>query len=665
VDGLLTYLVDRSQVSAHGDRLFRLLGDRYFEASRYRDAVRSFAAGVDDYPDSALCLQLERSIIQALLILRDHGAANERRESWVQRYSPGSGWDRVHGSGRLARERDALVEEGLRLAALYHHSEAQAGRGTLEPALRLYAGYLERFGLASADGYEMGYGYAQVLTDAGRRVEAAAQYRKIATHADWSAHREDASYRLIEVLTTAHGRGLVSLEDLVAAHEAYAALNPDSVLVPEILFAEGELLFGAGRFGAAREVFERVAEDYAGHELAVKALEHVARCHFQEEAFAQTEEAARRALEARPGADATGRVHKLLAYSIFKQAEEKETAGDREGANHDFFRLAEELPEEEAASIALYRAAENLRALDREGEAAVIYDRLARNYPGSQHAQNALVLSAQIFASLGNWSKAARGYEDVYRLAPGEPGAADALFLAAGARERAAEPLDAIGLLGEFCKRFPSDPRVAKARFTEGGLLRSLGRGDEAAERYRAAWKSRAPENESVYRAMAALELGKLSLAAFREVGLTGDLGRALARKEALLEKALSALAQAASLPFAETLTEALYIAGEAFEHMKEALLTSERPAELTEEEREEYDFLLEEKAFPLEERAISYYRQGVTRARDAGVHTVWVERMFQRLETILPWAYQRAEEPSVAWEVPGLPPPRGGEAAP
>jgi tetratricopeptide (TPR) repeat protein len=346
-------------------------------------------------------------------------------------------------------------------------------------------------------------------------------------------------------------------------------------------------------------------------------------------------------------------VRKLLAFSIFKQAEARETQGDREGANRDFFRLAEDLPDEETAQVALYRAAEGLRALGREAEAARVYERLARSYRGSRYAQEALALSAQIFSVLGDWGEAGRNYEELYRSRPGEPAASDDLFRAALARERAKEPAEAERLYGEFSRQFPGHPRLAEARFRQGEVLRILGLDRDAAQRYQEAWETSGPEEASGYRAMAALALGKMRLAELSEVKLAGDLEAAVSRKEALLAEALAHLARAASLPFAETLTESLYRAGEAFEHMKEALLKSERPADLSEEEAEEYAFLLEEKAFPLEERAVGYYRNGISVARKAGVHTLWVDRMYERLEVLVPWAYQRREEPSLAWEPP------------
>ncbi|MBE0618928.1 MAG: tetratricopeptide repeat protein, partial [Proteobacteria bacterium] len=533
----------------------------------------------------------------------------------------------------------------------------QRGQGGLERALDLYRRYLDLFGDAAEAGYELSYAYAQALKEGGFLDQAAGQYRRVAAHPALGTHREEASYRRIQTLEVLFDADPSYLEELVAAHEEYVSRNPSAALVPSILFSEGELLLGAERFEQARGAFGRVLEAKPGHPLGPRALERIARCSFREADYALSEAAMRRALAEGLEEELVAGARQLLAFAIFKQGEAREEAGDRVGANVHFSRLAEAFPEEDAAQVALYRVAENLRALGQEAEAARAYDRLARRYQGSEYARSALVLSSQIFASLGDWEDAARGFEDLYRGAPDAPEAAEALFRAARAMERAGLREEAVALFAEFAAAYAGEPRRAEALFRQGELLRTLGRLEEAAERYRQTWESEGEGDAPSYRAQAALALGRLALDRFRAVTLRGDLAAALGEKESFLGEALAQLARAASLPYADTLTESLYRAGEAFEHLKAALLASERPPDLTEEEREEYEFLLEEKAFPLEERAVSYYRNGVAAARDAGVHTPWVDRMFERLEALVPWAYQRNEEPAVAWN-PAPPPP-------
>jgi tetratricopeptide (TPR) repeat protein len=73
------------------------------------------------------------------------------------------------------------------------------------------------------------------------------------------------------------------------------------------------------------------------------------------------------------------------------------------------------------------------------------------------------------------------------------------------------------------------------------------------------------------------------------------------------------------------------------------ALLESERPRNLSEEELEQYDLLLEEQAFPFEEKAIGIHERNVRRAAE-GVYDEWVRRSYADLAQLKPGRYARAE---------------------
>ena len=61
------------------------------------------------------------------------------------------------------------------------------------------------------------------------------------------------------------------------------------------------------------------------------------------------------------------------------------------------------------------------------------------------------------------------------------------------------------------------------------------------------------------------------------------------------------------------------------------ALLASERPRELGAEELEQYDLLLEEQAFPFEEKAIAIHERNARRAAE-GLYDVWVRKSYAAL---------------------------------
>ena len=66
-------------------------------------------------------------------------------------------------------------------------------------------------------------------------------------------------------------------------------------------------------------------------------------------------------------------------------------------------------------------------------------------------------------------------------------------------------------------------------------------------------------------------------------------------------------------------------------------------PAELTTDELEQYDILLEEQAFPFEEEAIELHETNAARTAD-GIYDEWVRKSLSALVELLPGRYAKAE---------------------
>jgi Flp pilus assembly protein TadD len=79
------------------------------------------------------------------------------------------------------------------------------------------------------------------------------------------------------------------------------------------------------------------------------------------------------------------------------------------------------------------------------------------------------------------------------------------------------------------------------------------------------------------------------------------------------------------------------------YRDLGKSLLESERPAGLTAEEREAYDVLLEEQAFPFEEKAIEIHQVNARRAAD-GAYDEWVKKSYAALAELKPARYARSE---------------------
>jgi TPR repeat protein len=120
-------------------------------------------------------------------------------------------------------------------------------------------------------------------------------------------------------------------------------------------------------------------------------------------------------------------------------------------------------------------------------------------------------------------------------------------------------------------------------------------------------------------------------------------LAESLKVKRALMEEVLEAYTKSADYGVAEVTTAATYRLGEVYESFSADLVNSERPKNLDAAALEQYELLLEEQIYPFEEKAIELYMVNADRAPD-GVYDEWVQKSFDRLASLVPARYSKAE---------------------
>ena len=150
-------------------------------------------------------------------------------------------------------------------------------------------------------------------------------------------------------------------------------------------------------------------------------------------------------------------------------------------------------------------------------------------------------------------------------------------------------------------------------------------------------------ERSKTLAARASLELAGPSRDAFLAVRLSIPLKDSLALKKSRMETALSAYGAAADYGVSEVTTAATYEIAELYFQLSRSLMDSERPDDLTDEEIEQYEILLEEQAFPFEEQAIDIFTANAERTVD-GIFDEWVRKSFVRLAELMPVRYAKTE---------------------
>ena len=86
---------------------------------------------------------------------------------------------------------------------------------------------------------------------------------------------------------------------------------------------------------------------------------------------------------------------------------------------------------------------------------------------------------------------------------------------------------------------------------------------------------------------------------------------------------------------------------GELYLTLANDLMDSERPGDLSALEATQYEILLEEQAFPFEEKAIEVYELNAARIPD-GIYDDWIKASMTKLAALLPIRYRKDETTEV-----------------
>ena len=143
--------------------------------------------------------------------------------------------------------------------------------------------------------------------------------------------------------------------------------------------------------------------------------------------------------------------------------------------------------------------------------------------------------------------------------------------------------------------------------------------------------------------ATASLELVEPLRRSYRKAKLTVPLKTSLGKKKKLMQQSIDAYSKAMAYQVQEVTTEATFQIAEIYHEFARSLMSSQRPRGLDEEQLEEYELLLEEQAFPFEEKAIEIHLANFKRI-PAGTYDEPTKKSLQVLGELMPFRYARAE---------------------
>jgi tetratricopeptide (TPR) repeat protein len=348
---------------------------------------------------------------------------------------------------------------------------------------------------------------------------------------------------------------------------------------------------------------------------------------------------------------ATEEIKERIASSIYKQGEQARDAGDLETAVVHFQRLGQVVPDSEFRATAEYDAAAALITMASWDRATGVLEQYRRDYPDSEFADEINEKLAVTYMESGRGLEAAGEFE---RIAVAETSddavRREALWKAAELYEENGAISAEKRVLGDIVARYPNPlSESIEARFRLLEIAEAGGNNDEINARLRelvdvdARAGAQRSDRTRYLAAVASIRLADPVRKRFEVMKLTQPLAESMKLKRALMEDVIDAYTGAAEYGVAEVTTESTYRLAQVYEVFGRDVMESERPTDLDADALEQYELLLEEQVFPIEEKAIELYRANTDRAPD-GIWDEWVERSFNRLAGLMPARYAKTE---------------------
>lgn len=626
------------------------LARHYLEQRRYSDAAQTLQGFANRHPRHAAAQAMMTEAIEIYSRGDFPSQVIATKQAFVEQFS--------------GQQADPTLQQTIKTyqkeVAQYRFDEAQRTQRA-EDVQAAIGSYREVLAVAdeTPDSTRMRFQLAEQLYRNGKYVDAAKEYEPVAYGRFPGQHGPAAAYGL--TLAWQHAAEQASDAALQEAHQNFissglrlAERYPSHPEKTTVLARCAELLLTRKDLDQAAGVARRVTQHSPtpSAPLRLSAWSVLAAAEFQQSRFAEAEAAYREVLKLIPASD-PGRIdtQRALAAAIYKQAEQRKQAGELRAAADMFLKVGQVAPDSDIRPTADYDAAAALVSLKDWPQAIRVLEDFRTRYPQNPLQAEVGRKLALAYTENGQKDKAATEFSRI-GTAGNETASVrqEAAWQAAELHAQAGQRKQALAAYQKFIELFPQAfARGVEARHRLIELNTALDNNSAVRQWQRdlvsveAAAGSQRTERSRYLAAGAALALADVERVAFQKMALKAPLDASLRAKKTQMEKALAAYGRAADYNVAEVTTAATYQIGELYYGLSRALLESQRPRGLNAEELTQYGVLLEEQAFPFEEKAIAIHETNIKRA-SSGVYDQWVQRSLDTLARLSPARYAKTE---------------------
>ncbi|MEO0443500.1 MAG: tetratricopeptide repeat protein [Pseudomonadota bacterium] len=644
---------------------YNSVSDIYSSQGRYFDAAQSLRQFINNKPNSEhtpAALSKVVDIWKKSKLFKEFEKALKR---FYVEYNPDSHfWDNNPQQQTLQKMIHQPLMDNMLIAAKHYHEQYYRNRKRVDfdQANQWYQRYLKHSAKRSEQHFHNSikkdnvyYLYAKLLEEADKLAEAL-YYYELAAYDDDLILNSTAAYATITASDSLYRNSLDNKQKWLNKHIRFVHLfvesYPNNAQTPEIMLNAATLVYAEKRYQDAIAIIQLLpaAKARQGAEFSYKLDVIEANSYLNLAQYANAESTYSQLLNSSTLAQAdNNEIQDLLALSVYKQGEAAISAGDKKSAITHFARVSDLTPRSSIAATGLYDAIA-VAIQEQQWLNAIRYSKSFQQlYPSHKHSNDVTQKLSFAYLQSDQTLEAAKVLENISSADSDSDTKRTALFQAAQLYESKQDWQAAI----RSYRRYANNYRLPYPQYLESmnkliALYQQVEQQNKALfwankihSTDRRTPKSTKTDRTNFIAANAALALAKNKHQTFTSSALTIPLKNSLARKKQAMQAAVSFYSHASSYNLPNLTTESTYEIGNIYLKFSEDILASERPRQLNQEELEQYEILLEDLAFPLEDKAIEFYEINISRIKD-GTYDQPVKDSYKQLAKLFPVRYGR-----------------------
>ncbi|MBI5748732.1 MAG: tetratricopeptide repeat protein [Nitrospinae bacterium] len=636
IDEAVEYLQSKG-VRGYATLVLEKIGEVLTQETRYENAIYVYDSLIKNFPDNPNIPFMYEKMAALLEVNGDKETAIAKREILAHQYNYTTAWyKKNHPDG--SEKIDSLIFRTIVDVSKEYHlkGKSEANIKYLQSAIDGYRNFLLLFP-KSQNYKEINLLLAEALFDAGTYNEAAMEYEKTAKLYQETLKRGDIAYSAFlthaVIFNKSEGDRRAVINNAARILEAYEKDFSLSGKLEKAHYTISDMYARIKAYDKARDIIMPLTK---GKDFA-NAYKRIAELYLEEGNLGPSEDIYSKLFSTSKDPE----LQEILAKLRYRLGDEYLKAGKLNEAVEKFNSAFTVYPDSDIGEGSLMKIGHiHIQRKNINGIRDVI-GRMAKAYPNSSGSLSLLVEAGQQIEN-DEPLKAAMLYEEASSITSDSKNIQKLLFAAAIIYEKNKEYNKAVEVFKKYLLKNEIPPdREAEARYRLGYSQIKSGKKEEGMETF-SRLKERGGQTDNIFVAKAEFLILKERLNVYLDMKITQPFEETLSKKTELLNHLIKDYSDMARYKMPELLTEMFFSMGIALENFRDSILHSERPSDLTKEELEEYSFLLEEKAYPYDEKAVRVYENSLQISREYKVYNEWMRKGLERLVNLRPALYKR-----------------------